>query len=138
MLDIVDKENVKVCTSNNSTHELTLSKDILLKEMQNGSAFGNTEKISRSEMVEKLIDAKEAVMSIKFHKKVDDKYVREVLEEQVTSAKKLKDAKHVKGVAKMLADGKDVEMVCRIAGAENKLGRSSIIDLNSREGMNFR
>ena len=53
--------------------------------MQNGSAFKTTKKITRSEMVEKLLDAKEAVMSIKFHKKVDDKYVREILEQQITS-----------------------------------------------------
>jgi len=86
LLDIVDKESVKVCTSSDKK-ELTLSKDIMISEMQNGSAFKTTEKISRSEMVEKLLNAKEAVMSIKFHKKVNDKYVREILEEQITSQK---------------------------------------------------
>ena len=40
------------------------------------------------------------------------------------------DAKHVKDVAKMLADGKDCEMVCRLTSENSKLGRSSIIDLN--------
>ena len=89
-------------------------------------------------MVEKLIEAKEAVMTVKFCKKVDDKYVREVLTEQVTSQAQLKDAKHVKDVAKMLADGKETEMVCRIAGASHKLGRSSILDLSLKDGINFR
>lgn len=32
-------------------------------------------------MIEKLLEAKESVMSIKFHTKVDDKYVRDILAE---------------------------------------------------------
>ena len=41
-------------------------------------------------------------------------------------------------VAKMLTEGKDSEMVCRLTGADNKLGRSSIIDLNMPDGKGFR
>lgn len=80
LTEIVDKDTVKVRTPA-SSQELTLSKDILIKEMQNGSAFDSVEKINRSEMVDKLLEAKESVMTIKFHKKVDDKYVREILQE---------------------------------------------------------
>ena len=53
-------------------------------------------------------------MSIKFHKKVDDKYVREILEQQITSQKQLNNEKQVMDVARMLADGEDVEMVCKL------------------------
>ena len=137
LLEIVDKDTVKVKTSQND-QELILSKDILLTEMQNGSAFNTTEKISRTEMVEKLLNAKESVMSIKYHKKVDDKFVREVLAEQITSAKNMKDAALIKAVSKQLVEGKTDEMVCALTGSDSKLGRSSIIDLNHPAGANFR
>ena len=113
LLELCDKDSVKVCTLTDNK-ELTLSKDIMLREMHNGSAFSKTSKITRSEMVEKLLDAKESVMSIKFHKKVDDKYVREILEQQITSQKQLNNEKQVMDVARMLADGEDVEMVCKL------------------------
>jgi len=51
----------------------------------------------------------------------------------------MNDAKHVKNVAKMLADGKDIEMVCRLTSENSKLGRSSIVDLNKPvDGWNLR
>ena len=136
--EIIDKDNVKVVTSKDQHNELTLSKDILLTEMQNGCAFSSTEKISRTEMVEKLVSAKESVMSIKFHKKLDDTWVKECLAENITKASQLNDKKHIKQVAKELISGRDAEMVCCLTSADGNLGRSSILDLNAPDGRNFR
>lgn len=76
--EIIDKDNVKVENCRNE-QELTLSRDILLTEMHNGSAFASTEKVTRTEMVNKLLSAKECVMSIKFHKKVDEAWVKQCI-----------------------------------------------------------
>lgn len=43
--------------------------------MNSGKIFGSEEKITRTEMVNHLLNAKECVFTAKFHKKVDDKYV---------------------------------------------------------------
>jgi hypothetical protein len=134
---IVDKDNVSVKTST-SSDQLTLSKDILVTEMNNGSAFDTTEKVSRTDMIEKILDAKESVMTIKFHKKLDDAWVREILKDNIKNQKPLVDAKHIKQVAKELVSGKDVEMTCHLSGGESTLGRSLILDLGSKAGMNFR
>ena len=133
----IDDENVKVQTSTSST-ELTLSKDILVTEMNSGSAFAGTEKISRTDMVEKLLDAKESVMKIKFHKKIDEAWVKDILTDQIKTKKHISDAKHVKKVAKELITGQDVEMTCHLSTGQPNLGRSLILDLDSRAGMNYR
>jgi len=135
--EIVDKDNVSVKTST-SDAQLTLSKDILVTEMNSGSAFASTEKVSRTDMIEKILDAKESVMTIKFHKKLDDAWVREILTGNIKNQKQLGDAKLVKQVAKELVGGKDVEMTCHLSGGESTLGRSLILDLGSKAGMNFR
>ena len=110
----------------------------MLTEMQNGSAFDSTEKVTRTEMVNKLLSAKECVMSIKFHKKVDEAWVKQCIQESITSAKSLKDEKAVKATVKQLLAGKDTEMVCCMTGSDGNLGRSSILDLNAPDGKNFR
>jgi hypothetical protein len=42
---------------------------------------GTNKKVRRIEMVNLLIKAKESVFTEKFHKKVDDIYIKEILEE---------------------------------------------------------
>jgi len=68
-------ENVLVVATNDPKKELTMSRDILEYEMNSGKIFESEEKITRTEMVNILINAKECVFTAKFHKKVDDKYI---------------------------------------------------------------
>jgi hypothetical protein len=49
--------------------------------MNSGKIYETEEKITRTEMVDLLINAKECVFTAKFHKKVDDKYIQEILGE---------------------------------------------------------
>ena len=72
---------------------ITLSKDILNTEMRSGHAFASEEKVTRTRMIEVLQNARESCMTIKFNKKVDDKYVKEMLQENIKAAKDLKDNK---------------------------------------------
>ena len=74
----IDDENVQVRTMKDS-QTLTLSKDILQTEMNSGHAFEKEEKVTRTQMIEILQNARESCMTLKFHKKVDDKYVKEQL-----------------------------------------------------------
>ena len=106
--------------------------------MNSGSAFTGTEKISRTEMVEKLLDAKESVMKIKFHKKINETWVKDILTDQIKTKKHIGDANHVKKVAKELITGQDVEMTCHLSTGQPNLGRSLILNLDSPAGMNYR
>jgi hypothetical protein len=71
----VDKENVSVVATNEPTKELKMSRDILEYEMNSGKIYESEEKVTRTEMVNLLVNAKECVFTAKFHKKVDEKYI---------------------------------------------------------------
>ncbi len=72
---ILDKENVLVATTNDPNKELKMSRDILEYEMHSGKIYESEQKVTRTEMVNLLINAKESVFTVKFHKKVDEKFI---------------------------------------------------------------
>ena len=103
--------------------------------MYSGSLFDETEKVTRSNMVELLINAKECVFTVTFRKKVAVKDVEEALK-AVKSDKELK-AKQ-KELAKELTEGKLTTITGFLIKSEDKLGRSTIIDLESPWNQGFR
>jgi len=52
-----------------------MSRDILEYEMNSGKIYESEEKVTRTDMVNLLVNAKECVFTAKFHKKVDEKYI---------------------------------------------------------------
>ena len=79
--EIVDDENVKVAIAA-SPQEVTLSKDILLSEMNNGCTYNEVVKVTRTEMVQKMLSANECAMSVTFCRKVDEAWAKKVLAEK--------------------------------------------------------
>ena len=76
---VTDKDNCQVIKPDEPTKELTMSRDILVHEMNSGTLFDKTEKIPRTEIVNHMINARECAFTVNFHKMLDDKYVQEVL-----------------------------------------------------------
>lgn len=72
---------------------MTLAKDILQTEMNSGHAFDKEEKVTRTALIETLQNARESCMTVKFSKKIDDKFVLETLKSQLKNDKDLKDKK---------------------------------------------
>ena len=108
-----------------------MSRDILETEMYSALAYDKEEKISRTELVEKLILAGECVFTVHFNKKVDEAHIQGI----ISGAGSKPD---LKKLSKEIVTGQECEMTCFLASADNHLGRSSIIDLNSPHGRNFR
>ena len=135
--NVVDKDNCMVSTSKNSSKELKMSRDILEFEMHSGEHFKEQKKITRTEMVDNILAAKETILTVSFNKKIDDAHVKEVLGK--VSAKDLKDDKKVKTLAKELTAGKEHTMTCHLLeGSDGSLGRLKCLDLKAPHGMNFR
>jgi len=67
---MVDKDTVLAYNIMEPSKIVKLSKDILVKEMHSSQIFETTESVSRSNLVELMMNAKETVMTIEFRKKV--------------------------------------------------------------------
>lgn len=59
--------------------DITMARDILETEMHSGLIFESEKKISRSDMVLKMLEAGESVFSVTFNKKVDDQHIKNVI-----------------------------------------------------------
>ena len=123
VITITDKESCQVIKPENPKNELTMSLDILEHEMNCGKLYEKTEKLSRTEIVELMINARECAFTVVFHKQIDGAHVKEVL------ADACKD--NLKELSKSLAHGKEVEMTCFLTSSEGTLGRSRVIDLSA-------
>lgn len=108
-----------------------MARDILETEMHSGLAFEKEEKVSRSELVEKMIGAGETAFTIQFNKKVDAQHINRVL----AAAGAEPDLKQI---SKDIIIGQEVSMTCYFSKTENQLGRSLVMDLNGPNGKNFR
>lgn len=56
--------------------KLMMSRDILETEMHSGLVYEKEEKISRTEVVEKLLEVGESVLTVNYNKKVDEARVK--------------------------------------------------------------
>ena len=70
-------------------------------------------------------NTKESVFTCTFHTKVDDKHIKEVLS--------LSKEKDLIKLAKEIITGKEIEITGFLTRSEQKLGRSSVIDLNENK-----
>jgi hypothetical protein len=101
---IPDTEHVQVETYGASKKELTLSTDILVTEMNPASIFAKEEKVSRSNLVEILMNSKESCFTVCYRKKIDDKHTKEILEG--IKEEDMKDPSKIKQISKELVTGK--------------------------------
>lgn len=130
----VDSTSVdaKVCNESQLIYSIPITQ---VHDMFSGSLFEEEKMVTRTELVEILLNAKESVFTCTFHKKVTPEYVQDLLKE-VTSDADL--AVRRKELAKSISLGQEVSMTCFLLSTEEKLGRSTVIDLSAEYGKNFR
>ena len=129
-----NKDNtVNVHEKKDSNSELQMARDILETEMNSSLVFDSEQKVSRTEMLNKLLAVGEKVFTVTFNKKVDDEHIRDILSTIKKSGKT-----DLKKLSKEIVTGKECQMSCHMASSEHQLGRSQVLDLNAPHGRNFR
>lgn len=103
--------------------------------MHSGSLYDEEVEVTRTELVDVLLKARESVFTCSFHKKVTPEFVSDLLN-GVTSDSDLTSRR--KELAKSICMGQEVSMTCFLLSTEEKLGRSMVIDLSAPYGKNFR
>ena len=74
---------------------------IVKNNLTEKEAFDEEVKLPRTEIVKLMTEAKESVMTVKFHRKVDEDHVKAVLK-KINSKEKLNDDKFLKNLSKEL------------------------------------
>ena len=74
-----NEDTVMVYTPKNTKDTIKMSRDILEYEMNSGKLFQKEERVTRTELVRIFTNAKQAVMTVKFYKKVDESQIKTVL-----------------------------------------------------------
>lgn len=77
---ITDKDTAVVSEKKDSKTELKMARDIMETEMNSGKLFDSEQKMTRTEVLERLMAAGECVMTVNFNKKVDEAHIKTVLE----------------------------------------------------------
>jgi hypothetical protein len=73
---------------------------------------------------------------VSFKKKVNAAHVDEIL--STTTQKELADAKFLSKFAKDISEGEECTLTCHLVECENSLGRSTVIDLATKDKNKFR
>ena len=114
---------------------MIVSKDIL-ERMYSAEHFKDEVNLTMTELAELLLSLDDNVFTVKFRKQPD----ADEVQKQLASSKPadLKAGAAANKLAKKLIAGEDCEMVCHLIKVENDLGRSLVIDLNSKHDNKFR
>ena len=70
---------MRVTEARDGNTDITLAREILETEMNSALIFENEEKITRTELVQKLQEAGESVFTVNFNKKVDEGHIMNVI-----------------------------------------------------------
>jgi len=123
----------KECTEYNKNMDTIQVPQAQLLDCFSASLFDKEEKVTRTEMVKKLINAKETAFTVTFRKLKKEEEITERLR-NIKNKKDLQDKK----LAKELIEGDLHTLTGHLLKSENHLGRSLVIDLNQPYGQSFR
>jgi len=127
------KNRDRDCIEYNAHMEAIEVPEEQLLDCWSGHMYDSEEKITRTEMVDKLVNAKECVFTVTFRKLKKDEDIAQRLR-GIKDKKELQD----KNLAKELIEGKLHTITGHLLKSENALGRSMVIDLNESYGQSFR
>jgi len=128
----IDLEGNVVKLQNEHGFKFTVTPNIIEAEMYTATQFATEEKVTRTQLVEKMEAAGETVFTVTFLKQVTDKGMAAKLKDIDTMA--LGTDKARRAFARELLTGEERTLIGYLLNAEPKLGRSMVIDLQVPAG----
>ena len=123
------------CMPHNEANEEYSIDDQQMQDMYSATLFESQESLTRTQLVEILLGAQETAFTVTFRKKINVEDVQEMLATVKSDAdleKRRKELSHD------LTQGKQTTIHGFLLKTEEKLGRSSIIDLSAPYGKGYR
>lgn len=108
----------------------------ILENMDSADHFEKEVPSTMTQLAEILEGASDTIFQVQFHKKPNEQSVVQSL--STTTAAALKDKAVQQALVKSIVDGELCHMTCHLVEAENMLGRSTVIDLNTKSDNKFR
>lgn len=124
---VTDKDDQKIEVRNERGFEFGINDKIVEEGLFSASQFSTTKKVSRTELVNHLENAKDTVFTVNFNKQPNEESVKAILEK--TSLADFGDGAKRKKLAKELMKGEERTLVGYLKDGEPKLGRSQVVDL---------
>lgn len=100
--------------------------------MISSTQYDTEVKVTRSEMVQKLMEAKDTCFTVTFRKQLNGKRLLELVDTYLEDDEP--PSKRIKTCNNILKDGEERVMTGFIAVAEPCMGRTSVVDLNVPQG----
>lgn len=116
----------------NFGNTLSVSNNILGREMTSSRQYDEEKKVTRTEMVNVLSDARDTVFTVKFKKQLTGKRLREVLDEEDYEHQNSTNKNRI--LNKIVKGGEDRTLVGFMKHCEPFMGRSAVFDLEAEGG----
>ena len=113
-----------------------ISRDIIENEMYSADHFDKEEKITQTELVEQLKNVGDKIFKVTFNKLRTEEETTIMLME--LEEDDFENEKQMKKFSKGVIEGEKVGIVGHLVNTETKMGRSLIIDLNSKTKNRFK
>lgn len=123
----VDETRENFTVQNEQGFKFKVTRGIIQAEMVSASQYEREEKVSRTELVEKLEGAGDTCFTVVFHKQATDKQVADLLAD--LEGKDLSTDRGRRALARELLHGEERALVGYLKTAEPKMGRSLVVDL---------
>ena len=127
-----DEEKALFTVENEQGFKFKVTSGIIEAEMHSASQFAREEKVTRTELVEKLENARDTCFTVVFRKQLTDKLLADKLFD--LSEVDLGDGKARRKFARELLTGTERRLTGYLLNAEPRLGRTLVVDLEVEPG----
>lgn len=129
-LKITGKNGNRVNFVTESGLDFNATNDIVEEAMFSANQFDRTEKVSQTELAEKLMNSNGDIFTVNFNKQPTDESVTTKLSEATVAD--LGTAATRKALAKRLRDGEERTLIGHLVATEPVMGRSKVVDLEQQ------